>query len=143
MIGVRTASGLKDIASVYVRTASGLKEIGEVWVRTASGLKQVFGSFSLSASAETVYGSSSSHGSIRINTSSVTITPTPAGAVTSVAWSGPAGWDALSPSSLTTSFRSPVIGPSDGSDATFTCTVMRGGSTATIDVGASVTNFGF
>lgn len=143
MIGVRTASGLKDIASVYVRTASGLKEVGEVWVRTASGLKQVFGALSAVASPAHVVGSTNSHGTIAVTTGYTTASVNPPGAAT-YSWSSPdPGWVALSPTSATTQFRYSGLAPGDTQSTTFTCTVTRGASTAFASVGAQVDNYGF
>lgn len=142
-ISVRDVSGLNEIGEVWIRDALGLSQIAEIWLRDASGLSQIFGAFSLVSSGDST-GSTSSHGSLRVSTNTVTVTPKPSGSVTSVLWTIDDGtWDILSPTSLSTGFRSPPLGPGDSSVATATCTVTRGSQTAHVDVGVTAYNVGF
>lgn len=145
-LAIREASGLTDIGGVSVREASGLTAISEIWVREAAGLVKVFSSFSdagLSVVPTSAFGYTTSHASQRINTYSVTVTVSPAGPVDSVVWTfDDIGWEALSPGSLTTAFRSPSVGPSDTETTIATCTVTRGAVVATIGVTLSCSNFG-
>ena len=139
---VRESSGSTEIGEIGVREGAGLSPISEMWVRDASGLVQVFGSFSLTPSHTDVSGSTSSFSPIRINTTPVVVTVHPAGSVDSILWTIDAAWQAISPTSLMTSFRSPELDYGDSASTTATCTVTRGTATAHIDVNAFCTNLG-
>lgn len=144
---VRDAGGSSAIAYARVRDAGGLSDLGYIRVQDAGGVNVVFSAFGgdsgLIASPTIVYGSTNSHAFQRINTGSTTVTVSPAGPVDSVGWAfDDTGWDAINPTSLTTAFRSPPVGPGDTAIVFATCTVTRGGVPASVDVTAQCSNFG-
>lgn len=147
MTSVREPLGVSAIGGVTVREPSGATIIGSIKGRDASNtLVTLFSAFGgggdLSASPPSVSGYTSSHAPQRINTTTVTITVA-SGTVDAVAWSfDDAGWEAINPTSLTTAFRSPVVGPGDTATTTAHCTVTRGAVDASVAVDLTCSNFG-
>jgi len=128
---VRDASGtLRTIASVSARdTASALKAVSGIYVRDSGAvLRTISGGGSLSAtlSPANLYGYGYSPGAINVTTGgSGTVSITGGTPPYTVDYTlSESGWEAVSPSSLVTPFRSPPLSGSEESNTLIYATVQ-------------------
>lgn len=153
MIELREAPGLTDIGAIQLReVASGpLTEIGEVWLReTPSGPLTLIWSASSDLEAvpsETdVYGGRSIEATVAVTTFGTTVAVTGGVAPYTHSWArtdgGSGTWDILV-DGATARFRRNA-GPGEEYSATFADTVTdkRGNTVTTVNVQATVHNFG-
>ncbi|GEM_PF-4186501 len=153
MMHVRTASGVKDIASISVRTAAGLKEIDTASIRTASGTKEFFapgggeGAFQVSVNNYNPRGSVVNPNAVTVTTGIVTLTPSGGEAPYSYNWNdlnGPSSWSIVVVSPGQARFACQGVAPMDEVYGVFSCTVTdaRGRQVTTNEITASVYNYG-
>ncbi len=127
MIRVRTASGVKALASIRARTASGIKAIETVRVRDASGLKVVYSQgagagFSATGTPENVYGSRSTSPVVSALCTCVVTGGTGPFTYSWVRLTGPASMIANNPNSQMTTFQA-IMPFGATEEGTFQCTV--------------------
>lgn len=141
MTGYRDASNvLRSIAAFRYRDASNVLQTAKaIRYRDASNtLRTLYGLSDLKATAtpDTSEGFGYSAGTVAVTTNAVTISVTGgSGSYTySYAFPGGLGWSAVSPTSATTQFRSPGLGPGDNSFETAICTVTDTSNSATTTV---------
>ena len=145
-----TASAAKTLAAISARDVSvALKTVTVVKMRDADNVLQTIGggSFGYSATAAPtlVVGSGYSGSSIQVTTPYATVTVAGGVAPFTYSWTPvDMDWEAVSPDSAVTPFRSPMIPPGDTVETTFTCTVTdnNGASTVTNPVTARARNLG-
>ena len=142
MTGYRdSADLLKGIGNVRYRDASNtLRTLSAFWVRTGAGLKNYLANQTATASPTFLVGYGNSKSSIQITTSGYA-TAYPNGGT--YAWTADSGWTAISPTSQSTAFRSPLVAAGDDAPmGSAYCTVTIGGTpidTNTVDLNASNT----
>lgn len=151
MIGVQTPGGGKEVATFSILTADGAKDIARGSILTADGSKDFFVSgggagLTLEAMPITATGSGGSGSTITVTTNSISVNVSGGTGPFTYAWTevgvSTADWTILSPSASSTRFSAPVETASFES-ANFRCTVTDArGRTGTIDVPATVYNFG-
>lgn len=144
-----SAGTMRTIRSLTVMDDTGTPRLLQTLkIKDDTGtLQLVYQYFTAVASPDMVSGSGSSGGTIAITTSASTATPTGGTAPYTYAWTQTSGaglWTANSPTGAISDFTGYAIGPGDGDDATFICTVTDslGSVAVTNDVACSVTNFG-
>lgn len=145
-VKVRDAGGLATISAIKVRTADGLKTLSQLSIRDADGLHSLLTAMEVTAAPTTTYGYGSSGVAIRITTNACTATVVGGYAPFTYAWeAADTGWDAVSPSSPSTLFRSPPVNAGADAFTIFTCTVTDAGGNVVVsnNVEASVANTGY
>lgn len=140
-VAVRTATGLKSVATFKVRDASNtLRTVEKAFIRTTNGLKQFFGQLAVALSQTTVQGSTNRAGSTGVSTRYVQATPQGGVAPFTYLWArtdgGAHSWTINSPTGAITNF-STTIGTNTEQVATFHCTVTD--ATGLTAVSADVT----
>lgn len=126
----RTITGIKQIDA-----GGTTRSLKTVWQVDANGMaRQIFGSIASSASAspDAVSGYANSKGSATVSSNSTTASTTSTSPVTGYSWQSAdaGGISPVNPTQATTAFRG-VFGPSDGSTASFVCTLtFQSGATA-------------
>lgn len=153
MIELRESGGLTEIGGVFVREASGLTEIGEVYLREASGLTLVWSltsDLAATASPPSVYGAAASPIAVAVTTGSTTASATGGVEPYSYHWTivddgigPPTTWEAVTPNSASTQFRTSPLAAGEDAAGTATCTVTDDrGNTAQAIVNVSAVNYG-
>jgi hypothetical protein len=131
MTGVRDSAGvLRTISSIQVRDAAGdLRTVSKIEMRDADNvLREVAGGgfgFSATASPDSSIGYGFSETNI-IVTTTTTVVVSATGGVPPYTYSwvaAEADWEAVFPTSQSTTFRSPYLAPGEDLASYFTCTV--------------------
>lgn len=137
-------AGQNTISKVRVRDASNaLVEIGAMRVRSADGLSNILANLAVNAPYEVDgFGYSFKPVGLQVTTDTATAIASGGTAPYTYSWTvADEGWAALSPTSASCSFRSPMIAAGATKTTTATCTVTDAmGATASADVFAVCTN---
>lgn len=138
MISVRTSTGLQPLKGIQVRDASGtLRNIASVSVRDAGGLRTMTFAPKASVQPASVRGTGNSANQIRVTTA-----PATASGGGTYAWSiSDPTWNVDYPTSASTTFTSPILGPGEAATATATCVITdAGGNSASAPCAVSARN---
>ncbi len=149
MIRYRDANNaLHALKAVRFRDAGGVvRNVKAIRYRDAdNNLRTVFqlGSLTAIANPDYAYGNGYSGSPIRINTGSSSVSVTGGSGSYTYSWSfaGGSSWQVVSPSSATTSFRSPPLGPGNEDSDTANCTITDtvNGTTTMVSVNCTANN---
>jgi hypothetical protein len=148
---VRDVSTIGEIGAISMRDAGAvLREVGEGSIRDADSLETFFspgGELAVDYPGE-AYGAGASAVGIIVTTNSITVTVTGGKAPYTPLWTKVGtpdpDWIITAPNQLTTAFKRLSVPPATTYSDNFICTVTdaRGDSVATLEVPATVSNYG-
>lgn len=147
MISARDSGGLSGIGAIRVRDASNvLVDLAQMSIRDGTGLYPLLVSFSVLASPDYNYGFGSSGVPIQVVTNPCGVTVTGGSPPYTYLWvMDDPTWEAVTPTSPSTLFRSPLLNSGDSSATTATCEVTDSNTNTVVSntVTAEATNTGF
>lgn len=140
---------LRTVSSIQVRDSGNvLRTVSGGFLRDPSAASRPFagvGGMTVTVTPDSAFGYGSSHAPIIITTTSVTASVEGGTAPFTYSWAAEfSSFDAVSPTSATTIFRSDAVGPGDTATDNFVCTVTdaHGQTAASAPIPATASNFG-